>query len=311
MSKLIDIFEREVIVEYKSETYSVRDNGAILRHPKKENRVRPLDNIWTFGRIDKQKGYLTFSSESVHRIVATAFLGSPQDKSYVVDHKDTNKQNNRPENLRWVTRLENILLNDITRTKIELICGMPINEVLADISILQKKNLPANFEWMKTVSPEEASTSLSRWNEWCKEVEDIKFNENAREMYFRNRVKSKSYTNTNSGLYPLEPTNINSTLKQYADKLKIGQVFYSKTFGNSTYEYMISDFYYNEQTKTLSVVTTSEGGIKKLFLTTVKKDGDDFQYETRSFFDPNGIEKYMTLAKGLEWTGGDVFDDYC
>lgn len=29
------------------------------------------------------------------------------------------------------------------------------------------------------------------------------------------------------------------------------------------------------------------------------------------FFDPNGVEKYMTIAKGFEWTGGDVFDDYC
>ena len=309
MSKLLDLFEKEVKTEYKGEIYSVRDNGAILRHPKNENRIRPLDNIWTFGKIDKQKGYLIFSSEAVHRIVATAFLGSPNDKSYVVDHKDTNKQNNRPENLRWVTRLENILLNDITRTKIELICGMPISDVLANISILQNKNLPTNIEWMKTVTPEEASKSLIRWNEWCKEVEDLKFNEDAREMYFRNRQRSKSYAD--NGFYPFEPTNINSTLEQYSNRLEIGEVFYSKTFGKELNEYIISDFYYNEQTETLTVATTTEGGIKNLYLTTVTKADNDFQYETRSFFDPNGIEKYMTLAKGLEWTGGDVFDDYC
>ena len=45
----IDDFKKEVSCEYKGETYSVRDNGAIMRHPKKGCRVRSLDNQWTFG----------------------------------------------------------------------------------------------------------------------------------------------------------------------------------------------------------------------------------------------------------------------
>lgn len=61
----------------------------------------------------------------------------------------------------------------------------------------------------------------------------------------------------------------------------------------------------------MTVVTTTEGGIKNLYLTTVTKVDNEYQHETRSFFDLNGIEKYMTLARGLEWAGGDVFDDYC
>lgn len=59
------------------------------------------------------------------------------------------------------------------------------------------------------------------------------------------------------------------------------------------------------------MVTTYDGGIKRLFLTSITRKYDKFVYETRSFFDPNGIDKYMTLAKGIEWTGGDVFDDFC
>ena len=43
----------------------------------------------------------------VHRVVAEAFL--PFDSSRTeVNHKDLNKQNNRPENLEWVTRKENV-----------------------------------------------------------------------------------------------------------------------------------------------------------------------------------------------------------
>ncbi len=53
------------------------------------------------------------------------------------------------------------------------------------------------------------------------------------------------------------------------------------------------------------------GGVKNLFLTIITRKNDEFVYETRSFFNPNGIDKYMTLAKGLERTGGDVFNDFC
>lgn len=309
MSKLIDIYEKETTVEYKNEKYSVRDNGAVMRHSMVTGKKRKLDEIWTFGKVDKGKGYLLFSSEAVHRIVAYAFLGLPPNKSYVVDHKDTNKRNNRPENLRWVTRLENILLNDITRHKIELLCGMSIKDVLSDISILQSMKLPQNFDWMKTVTKEEAAKSLDRWNKWCKEVEGLRLTDDARLAYLRHRMSSQRNNKIES--YPFEPAGVNPTLSVYANNLKIGEVFYSRTYKSEKIEYKILDFYYNDKMKTLSVATTSKGGVKNLFLTTITRKNDEFVYETRSFFDPNGIDKYMTLAKGLEWTGGDVFDDFC
>ena len=46
----IDDYKVEVSCEYKGETYSVRDNGAIMRHPKKGGRTRSLDGKWTFGK---------------------------------------------------------------------------------------------------------------------------------------------------------------------------------------------------------------------------------------------------------------------
>ena len=35
---------------YKGELYSVRDNGAVLRHARKGKRIRKDDDIWTFGK---------------------------------------------------------------------------------------------------------------------------------------------------------------------------------------------------------------------------------------------------------------------
>lgn len=46
------------------------------------------------------------STKKVHRLVATAFLGEEKDLS--VNHIDSNRSNNRIENLEWVTHLENI-----------------------------------------------------------------------------------------------------------------------------------------------------------------------------------------------------------
>ena len=123
MKDQIDIFEKESECDYKGEHYSVRDNGAVMRHPKNNHHPRRLDCFWTFGKKDDKTGYMFLGSARVHQIVATAFYGPPESSTMIVDHKDTNRCNNRAENLRWLTRLENALNNPITRKRIILCCG--------------------------------------------------------------------------------------------------------------------------------------------------------------------------------------------
>lgn len=155
-------YSQEVECEYKGEKYKVRDNGAIMRMAREGKNKRPKDEIWTFGeKIDR--GYAKFCGESVHRIVAVAFLGNPPTNQHVVDHIDTNRQNNRPENLRWLTKLENILLNPITRSKIEYLCGS-VESFLADPSQLNgHENDDNNFAWMRAVSKEESQNTMASW----------------------------------------------------------------------------------------------------------------------------------------------------
>jgi len=256
MSTLIDMFDEEKTCEYRGNVYSVRDNGAIMRHAPEGKKPRPLDNVWTFGSINIQKGYNMISSDPVHRIVATAFLGEAPTKNHVVDHIDTNRQNNRPSNLRWVTRLENIVLNDITRKKLELLCGCSIEEILSDLSILKNKELTPQFDWMRTVSKEEADQSLATWKKWVNEVSERKEQDKIVSQYFKYRK------GPNSMIYPLEPIGDNVSLEEYRNNLRVNMIFCYKDFRDGRVAYKILKYYLNKETKMLIVATSCAGGIK-------------------------------------------------
>ncbi len=57
------------------------------------------------------KGYVTArlhgKTYTVHSLVAMSYIGH-RPKGLVINHKDANKKNNRPENLEYITQAENI-----------------------------------------------------------------------------------------------------------------------------------------------------------------------------------------------------------
>lgn len=154
--------------DYKGEHYSAREDGMILRHARPGMRIRKRDNEWTYGNLNAANGYLYIGNARVHIIIATAFHGAHDSKVYVVDHIDTNRQNNRPENLRWLTRLENILSNEITKKKVELICGS-VKDFLENPQLLfGHETEDVNFNWMRNVTKEEAQNCLANWRHWAR-----------------------------------------------------------------------------------------------------------------------------------------------
>lgn len=154
---------------YKDEHYSVRDNGAVMRHIRKGKKIRLDDGVWTFGKKNSQNGYMMLGKHRVHIIVATAFLGARDSKIYVVDHIDTNRCNNRVDNLRWFTRLENALNNEITRNKIIYICGS-IEAFIENPSILRNRLVgEPSLEWMRTVTKEEAALAYENLKRYWEE----------------------------------------------------------------------------------------------------------------------------------------------
>lgn len=163
---------------YKDEHYSVRDNGAVMRHLREGKKARKDDGVWTFGIKNTQNGYMHFGNANGHRvhiIVATAFYGARDSKIYVVDHIDTNRCNNRVENLRWFTKLENALNNEITRNKIIYICGS-IEAFIENPSILRERLVgEPSLEWMRTVTKEEAATAFENLKQyWAEQAKNPK-----------------------------------------------------------------------------------------------------------------------------------------
>jgi|EndMetStandDraft_5_1072996.scaffolds.fasta_scaffold02520_2 hypothetical protein len=162
INEMLHSFEQECEVTFKDEIFLVRDNGAIFRWARLQSRRRKQDEVWTFGTLDRHKGYLVIGSHVVHQIIASAFHGQRPSTDHVVDHIDTNRQNNRPDNLRWVTRLDNILLNPITRARIELAFGS-----LEAFFENPGASCVPNWSWMRTVTKEQAQESRKRLLEWA------------------------------------------------------------------------------------------------------------------------------------------------
>lgn len=164
---LIDVFEQGKQCENKGRFYLARDNGAICRLPKEGSKPSKWDNVWTFGTKNPENGYMIHTGNiRVHQVVCTAFHGPEPQPHMVVDHIDTNRCNNRPENLRWLTRLENALNNDATREKIIFLCGS-IEAFIENPAILQSKALPPDVSWMRTVTKEEAAACKKHVDEWA------------------------------------------------------------------------------------------------------------------------------------------------
>ncbi|GEP60437.1 HNH endonuclease signature motif containing protein [Reyranella soli] len=340
LEDMLSSFEKECETTYKDEVYRVRDNGAVLRRARPEGRSRKLDEIWTFGTLNRHSGYFEISGHVVHRIVTTAFHGPGPSPGHVVDHIDTNRLNNRADNLRWVTRLENILLNPITRARIELAYGS-LEAFFEDPGAAY---IP-NWEWMRVVTKEEAEESRKRLLHWAESGQGVRGGSlgdwvyqpkpptsAARSANFRPReftarevlrepppptpldtpsltataIQRKWRTPTE---FPQCPETVSpETLHGYLARLAPGAVFARNQFGES-----IAAEAEIGADGVLSVVCQAPSGVKNWTHARICVDGAFFRHESGgTFFTWEGAMKAHCITLGVPSDAYEgSIDDFC
>lgn len=110
------------------ENYSVSNEGRIRRETK---GVMAKVGVIKNPQVNKKTGYTHVKvsgsegkrSMAIHRLVAVHFIPNPYGRKEV-DHINRDKEDNRVENLRWVTRREN-MANMAGRRRVRAILAFP------------------------------------------------------------------------------------------------------------------------------------------------------------------------------------------
>ena len=89
------------VSENSKSEYYVSSEGRCKRVIKSTN-----ETVIDSGYYNNAIGYMQFAGDFVHRHVAKAFVPNPCNFEYV-DHINSNRVDNRADNIRWVSRKAN------------------------------------------------------------------------------------------------------------------------------------------------------------------------------------------------------------
>lgn len=114
-------------------------------------RIKSKSDNPTYGHLSGEYMSVTLKNingkkctKSVHRLVAAAFYGD--NKDLVVNHKNGNKTDNRPENLEYVTQSDNI--------KHAISTGLSCQSNIIVLSVLTQGNIIKTYDSLKNASIE-------------------------------------------------------------------------------------------------------------------------------------------------------------
>jgi hypothetical protein len=318
--ELIDQYNREEEVEFDGNKYLVRDNGAVNRKRRPGRRRSKHDENWTFGRHVKSSGYMYIGSHAVHRIVALAFLGSPPSEKHIVDHIDTDRSNNCAANLRWVTRLDNVIRHPSTRKRIISAYGS-LDNFFEDPRAAT--SLVLSIDWLRTVPKEEAERSRAQLIKWAESDGRTTGGDLVNRVYGTRQagppipepkpdkqsltpmaVQRRWKTPTE---FPSCPNALGSDpLTEYAHNLRYGVIFSRDQYKESLVVMAA------QGDAMLSVLTsnTQEGAVKPWAVAKVTIENGKFVHESiGSFFELNGAKKAHFELLAIPFSGESI-DDY-
>ena len=165
--------------------YEIIRNGTRIRMTRKGRVLKPLIRkhgylgVQLHGKGGNKRGFRTFS---IHRLVAEAFISNPK-QCGEVNHIDEDKQNNRVENLEWVTHKENMNTEPLKKRFIE-------REPNHTRAILQLDNELNVINEFKSAKEAERVTGISNKVIWYA----LNNNSNANGFYWKYIQEERSNT---------------------------------------------------------------------------------------------------------------------
>ena len=96
-------------------------------------------------------------------------------------------------------------------------------------------------------------------------------------------------------------------MQDYLARLPKGAIYTRNRWGESP----VYDAAISEDGSHLAVITEISGVTKYALSEVFFKDGFFVHKSIRTFFTEEGAQKYFAESLGLEWSGGDVMEDYC
>lgn len=96
-------------------------------------------------------------------------------------------------------------------------------------------------------------------------------------------------------------------LTRYAEALKPGVVFCKNDFWTS----IVDEVVMLDDGSRLAVATHPQSGLKAAVALIYIQDGRVVHETAGTFFTEGGVKKCLTELQGQEWTGPEVFDDFC
>lgn len=242
------------------------------------------------------------------------FFGNPPNSQYVVFHKNYNKQDNRVENLAWVTKFEYHILQPQVQAQLRIVTGEnKIEKILSDFE-QYKTFLPQNLSWMRFVTQNDADKCLQKYIDLkfstTEERERLDWNTNEN----RERIKEiqadlhPSLTlnaavkgNMIPSYFPCCPQTITeSPLQTYFENLKPKNVYYM----NKHYKTIILDIALSEDKQQIIVKCESgdgENAIKPWSVSTISfEDGVYIHSLYKTCFQKESTDKYFSVLQDKE-----------
>lgn len=128
--------EKEIWKPIPSQKSHEASNLGRIRNAKNKRIVKPFtDRLQEYERVSFYEGSRKFK-RMVHTVIAETFLG-PKPDGYEIDHINTNKLDNRAENLHYVTREDNrnnpftMFNNEVSKVRRRIAAGLYSKEEIA------------------------------------------------------------------------------------------------------------------------------------------------------------------------------------